>query len=107
MLYVKRDSSGEIVMASREPTEECREVVELESGELMAFMSGRSEQEARFIASDLAFVRVVEDLLEVLLSKGVISFTDLPEAARNKVMERKSLRRGNRIDLLGEEGGII
>jgi hypothetical protein len=32
--------------------------------------------------SDLEMVRVLEDLIEVLMSKGVISITDLPPVAQ-------------------------
>ncbi|VFS56484.1 Uncharacterised protein [Kluyvera cryocrescens] len=37
--------------------------------------------------SDLNMVRVLEDLIEVLMSKGIISITDLPPAAQSKFTE--------------------
>ena len=46
-------------------------------------------------------------MLEVLLEKGVLSFTDLPAAAQSKVLERKSLRSKNDVNLIGDDGGII
>lgn len=107
MLYTKRNTSGEIVMLSKEPTSECSETVAPDSPEVLAFLADQPGSSAHFIASDLAFVRVVEDILEVLLEKGIITFTDLPEAAQAKVMERKSLRVKNNVDLFGGDSDTI
>lgn len=107
MLYIKRNPADEIVMLSKEPTTECNETVAPDSPEVLAFLADQPEPSAHFLASDLAFVRVVEDILEVLLEKGIITFTDLPEAAQAKVMERKSLRVKNNVDLLGGDSDTI
>ena len=48
----------------------------------------RSELEA----SDLDLIRVVEDLIAVLVDKGVIMMTDLPKAAQDKIASRGALR---------------
>ncbi|SDJ84820.1 MULTISPECIES: tryptophan synthase subunit beta like protein [Halomonadaceae] len=110
-MYVKRNETGQIVQAAREPSAECREFVPPCAPDLQAFMAEDEEFEGIDLSkTDLAFIRVLEDLLEVLMDKGVISFTDLPEPAQQKVMERQSLRqRLNSVDLMGEEddGGII
>jgi hypothetical protein len=45
---------------------------------------------------------VLEDLIEVLMSKGVISITDLPPAAQNKLLNRAQARQ----TLSGLEGLI-
>lgn len=37
-------------------------------------------------------VRVLEDLIEVLMSKGIISITDLPQAAQSKLINRTQAR---------------
>lgn len=103
MLYIKRNAKGEIVTLSKEPTPECSETIATNSPEVFAFLAQQTGQSAQMIASDLAFVRVVEDMLEVLLEKGVLSFTDLPAAAQSKVMERKSLRARNDVNLLGDD----
>lgn len=107
MLYIKRNAQGEIVMLSKEPSSECNDTITEDSPEVFAFLAEQTGQSAQFIASDLAFVRVVEDMLEVLLEKGVLSFTDLPPAAQSKVMERKSLRAKNDINLISDDGGVI
>ena len=112
-MYIKRNAQGDIELVSRETTPDCKEFLAPDSPELLDFLM---EDEARrgqapFQASDLAFVRVLEDVIEVLMDKGVISFTDLPEPAQQKVMERQSLRRRlNGLSLVSgedEEGGVI
>lgn len=94
-MYIERDDQGQIRLVSREPTPECSEFLPADSPELLAFLTeGEIGREAaRFQASDLAFVRVLEDVIDLLMDKGVIRFTELPEAAQEKVMARQSLRR--------------
>ena len=43
--------------------------------------------------ADLAFIRVLEDLVEVLQRKGIIDLDEFPSQAKNKVLERRMLRR--------------
>lgn len=107
MLYIKRNAQGEIVMLSKEPSPECKDTIKEDSPEVFAFLATQTGQSAQFVASDLAFVRVMEDILEVLLEKGVISFTDLPPAAQSKVLGRKSLRKGGEASLISDDGGLI
>lgn len=58
----------------------------------------------RLASSDQALIRVLEDLIETLVSRNVIHFTDLPEAAQTKLLERRSLRRSlNGLQLLQED----
>lgn len=42
--------------------------------------------------SDAELARVTEDLITVLVKKGAILFTDLPEAVQTKLLDRESLR---------------
>lgn len=44
-------------------------------------------------ASDGPTVRVLEDLVAALLSKGILAEDDLPEAARARLAERRQLRK--------------
>ncbi|MDZ7852687.1 MAG: tryptophan synthase subunit beta like protein [Halomonas sp.] len=112
-MYIKRDDDGRIELVSRDETPKCREYLSVDSPELLAFLieDEKGRGQAPFQASDLAFVRVLEDVIELLMDKGVISFTDLPEPAQQKVMERQSLRRRlNGLQLVSgsdEEGGVI
>lgn len=59
---------------------------------------------ARLAESDQALVRVVEDLIDTLISKGLLHFTDLPDAAQAKLLERRVLRRPVKaLDLLQDD----
>ena len=42
--------------------------------------------------SDAELARVTEDLISVLVKKGTILFTDLPEAVQAKLLDREALR---------------
>jgi len=42
--------------------------------------------------SDTKMVRVIEDVIGLLINKGVFHFTDLPEASRQILMVRRELR---------------
>lgn len=55
--------------------------------------------------SDTGLARVLEDLIDVLITRGLIQFTDLPEAAQAKLLERRQTRASmsNRLDLLPDE----
>lgn len=44
--------------------------------------------------SDADMIRVLEDLIDVLVERGVLRYTDLPEAARNKLRARAEYRAG-------------
>ena len=110
-MFVKRDSNGNIsaVSATQEPGFD--EVAEAESPELQAFLksiNGRSSESSdeveRLRASDAELARVLEDIINLLTDKGVIQFTELPEAAQQKLLQRKSLRRHIRhLDLVADD----
>ncbi len=72
------------------------------------------EQREKLEKSDLALARVMEDLIDVLIEKGVIMFTDFPEGAQKKLMARRGMRKefayvqnlfGNEEGGLGDPGG--
>ena len=109
MHYARRNSEGRIVALLSEPEADAREALSASHPDVMAFMSG-TEEPAVFSALDADFVRVTEDLIYVLMEKGLLQFTDLPADAQRKLRERESFR-GRRLkdalDLLGDadEGG--
>lgn len=61
--------------------------------------------------TDVGLVRVLEDLIDALITRGVIQFTDLPQAAQAKLLERRQSRANlaNRLLLmpLGDEDGLV
>lgn len=56
--------------------------------------------------TDASLARVLEDLIDVLITRGVIQFTDLPDAAQAKLLERRQTRvsLNNRLQLLPMDG---
>lgn len=98
MPYVERDATGRIVGLFGEARPGAEEWLEAESPEFLAFLQqlqgeGSSETLSRLAHSDQALIRVVEDLVDTLISRDLLHFTDLPDAAQAKLLERRSLRR--------------
>lgn len=58
--------------------------------------------------TDIALIRVIEDLIDTLIKRGLIRFTDLPIAAQNKLIERRSWRSSMReTQLLDDDENVI
>ncbi len=95
MPFVKRDADGAIIAVFGEATEDATDEIGSDDPGLLAFLSGGPADDAAhsdMLDSDLGMVRVLEDLINLLIDKGVIRITDLPEAAQQKLLERGSLR---------------
>ncbi|MDO8607092.1 MAG: hypothetical protein Q7R40_11185 [Phaeospirillum sp.] len=95
MLYVSRDAAGKVIALSENASDGIGESLPASHPDLLDFLfrdTGGERVSSRFLASDLAFIRVVEDLVAVLIEKRVIAFTDLPPAAQDKLLDRRSLR---------------
>jgi hypothetical protein len=95
MVYVQRDAAGRLLRVEYEPFEGMTENLAVESEELETWLSAKEEVKARLDSlkqSDLELVRVLEDVVSVLVERGVIRYTDLPEAARQKLDQRAIAR---------------
>lgn len=94
-MYIIRDSQGQISGLSIEPNG-TNEVADPNNPELKAFLyKANPELSAtdKMEELDVASVRIIEDLVDVLIDKGAILFTDLPQQAQKRLLERKMLRR--------------
>lgn len=91
MRYVARNGAGQVVAVSLVRDGTHPEAMPEDAPELAAFAGGLAEA-APLAGSDLRLVRVLEDLIDLLIDKEVIRFTDLPGPAQDKLMERRSLR---------------
>lgn len=102
MPYVKRDPAGCIIAASNTPTESGDEEIAVGSPELLEFMRKMGLDQGTLQESDMRLVRVLEDLIDLLIDRDVIRFTDLPLPVQEKLMERRSLRQTlGALNLLG------
>lgn len=105
LVHVKRDASGRIVAVSTEPAGEGWEAQESDSPELEMFAEALTTAQGALQASDLGLARVLEDVIDLLVERSVIRFTDLPPAAQNKLLDRRTTRESlHRLNLLGDEG---
>lgn len=110
MPYVTRDQTGRVVAVSETGTPGS-ERIPVTHPDLMDFLfRGEGDDAARrFLLSDLALLRALEDLIEVLVAKRVLSWTDLPPAVQEKLLTRRTLRAEmqNLAAVMGEDGKII
>jgi len=91
-IYVRRDANGAIVELSLQPRqgfELCLAVSEKSRND-----NGNKlkEQLGMMASTDLSLARVLEDLIDLMMKKEMICFTDLPDTAQKKLLERRSLR---------------
>jgi hypothetical protein len=113
MMYVLRDPAGKVLAVSAAPPdsvisakakwEAVPDGHPLESS-LRNSLSQQSEShplclpqnaeiaDSQFRESDAGLIRVLEDLVDVLVERGVIRFTDLPPVAQRKLTERQNQR---------------
>ena len=103
MLYAIRNDDGRIVSLSESP-QAGADAVSIKDKEVLEFLSIESDNFSadEFLEqSDTGVARIFEDLVDVLIQKNLIMFTDLPEMAQKKLLGRKYARNYNRP---GEEG---
>jgi hypothetical protein len=95
MVWVFRDGDGNIAAVYNQPVEGGEEI---DPGDpaLRDFIQQNvpaAQAADQWIQSDLALSRVLEDLIEVLIEKKIVLFTDFPEGAQKKLRERRHLRK--------------
>ena len=98
MPYVTRNKKGEIksIYATPPPNSKAEWVAPEQLDEVISFLnsSQTAEHSYSFMASsDLEFIRVLEDLIDLLCEKHIIAFTELPETAQQKLGTRKQVRK--------------
>ena len=118
MPYIRRDDDGHINALVDDPEGPGAEEASIGDPEVLAFLFGDDmaravpdgcvlhapqclemilglhEHRKLFEQSDLALVRVLEDLITLLVDKGVLRYTDLPAAAQGKLRQRQQVRIG-------------
>lgn len=106
-MFVRRNAEGQITAVSRDALDGFAEELPANAPELAAFLAAETRDhpnQQHLTATDLELVRVIEDLIDVLIDRGVITFTDLPEAAQEKLSKRQSLRSEHRgLNLLSDD----
>ena len=106
MPYIKRNSAGEITAVSEEALPGFVLATDHDVDDISDFgIELVGKDEAELLKTDLEFVRVLEDVIELLMVKNLIQFTELPDASQAKMLKRKELRGGlgGKLDLLDDE----
>lgn len=111
MPYVLKDTGGKVIAASAAnemPTGAGWVPVAPDAPDYLAFLEASLAAANPFRESDINLARVLEDLIEVLIDRDVIRFTDFPEAARKRLLERQALRRKTQLSqILDEDSDLI
>lgn len=112
MPFVTRDQSGKISGVSDHAEVGVSEEMRGDDPELSQFLvdQGLASPEVirqRLAESDLQMVRLVDDLIDLLMDKGVIKFTDLPQAAGEKYLHRQVARKRLQANLIVDENDIL
>jgi len=95
MPFVHKDAAGKILAVYTEAVDGGHEVAP-DDPALKAFIqqnlpgAGAGNE---WMESDLALARVIEDLIEVLIDKKLIMFTDFPAGAQKKLLDLRGLRK--------------
>ncbi|PKO86715.1 MAG: hypothetical protein CVU18_13565 [Betaproteobacteria bacterium HGW-Betaproteobacteria-12] len=91
MLYVARDSIGNVCELHPMPLGRAQEALPADNPEVLQFIHERWRQN-ELSELDRDFVRAIEDTIELLIAKEVILFTDLPPKVQEKLLRRKEIR---------------
>ena len=99
LLMCHRDGRGRIdaltrqALSAREAINGAWEPVAADDPEVASFLRDTAPREADGLSqSDIAMARVLEDLIDTLMERGLIQFTDLPAAAQAKLLARREKR---------------
>lgn len=93
MLFEKRNDDGTIISISNTPTEANQKPIsESELANFLSASSGPESFERLLSLLDAGTIRVLEDLINLLVKKNIIMFTELPKEAQEKLGERLLIR---------------
>lgn len=103
MIYVKRDATGRVKAVSQEPIEGFELTDERAASEINDVLASAADK--LFQSSDLEFIRVLDDVIDLLIAKNLILFTELPEVVQEKYTQRTQMRERRRdsLNLLEDE----
>ncbi|MGY0218459.1 hypothetical protein ACWJJH_13930 [Endozoicomonadaceae bacterium StTr2] len=93
MLYVLKDEQGKINAVSEHPVSNDWEAVELDDEALHAFMQNNPVLGNKVMQeTDAEFIRVLEDVIDLLIDKQIMQFTELPVPVQTKLLNRRRYR---------------
>ena len=93
MPFVRRDPAGSIVGVSESTTQGFTEEVASHSAEMIHFLDKIRPRPESLERTDQGFVRVLEDVIDLLVEKDLIKLNELPQDAQGKLSTRRQLRK--------------
>jgi len=98
MPFIKRNTNGDICALAREQIDTTYEYILPSTPELQEYTAqelatiNQAAPLNALIDSDKAIARVTDDLINLLIEKHIILFTELPQAVQIKLLDREKLR---------------
>jgi len=95
MPYIERSADGKIIGLRTVAGPNSTENKSLNDEEILDFL--KDNMDSKFLEnllahSDAGLIRLLEDLINLLTKKNIILFTELPEKAQEKIIEREQIR---------------
>ena len=95
MIYIERNANGDIENIQFAPGPNLEEI-SMHDPKLKEFIehAPNSEEIIQMVLDrlDLDMVRVIEDVIDIMIDKNLILFTDLPSPVQNKILFKKNIR---------------
>ena len=94
MLYATRNTDGKITGITDTPSADA-EAIDQNHQDVKEFFSFHDDDftpDSFFDESDIAIARILDDLVDLLVRKNVIMFTELPSEAQKKLLSRRLVR---------------
>lgn len=111
MFHVQRDDEGRLIRVEAAPFAGSQETASPEDAEIQAWFANQSIESSlmQLRQTDPEMIRVLEDLIHVLMTNGVLRITDLPPAAQHKLVNRSQAREslGGLNRLIGDDDGSL
>jgi hypothetical protein len=96
MVFIKRDPQGNIVAIAKVATEGYTEQLPEDHPDVSKFLTPEQVKnlaKQMLTQSDTDMIRIIEDVIDILVQKNVIQFTELPGTAQDKILSRKRFRK--------------
>ena len=94
MVYIERDAEGKIVSIRQHADRPGLESKTVIDAEVLTFLGCDTTEELIHVLTmtDREVIRILEDLIELLIKKNIIIFTELPLEAQQKLQVRRQVR---------------
>jgi len=94
-MYIERAADGTIAALRSGPGSGTGEQKLVIDEEILDFLERNADTDTRKLVlslSDRGIIRLIEDLIDLLIQKDILLFTELPPHAQTRIHERRQLR---------------